>query len=148
MPALFFAPPLGHPVHQRCSLLKRPARLQPDPLRCHHAGGSCVRISLTYTKSVLFPYPLSSCSPLFTLLILTLHYYIVYFCTLHVIIYFCDIPSTRGFPLLRGIAHTEKYVWLARLAFPPLSNLYTAILCMCGATRKRCRPDPESSLSI
>ena len=62
MSALFFTPPLGHPVHQRCSLLKRPARSQPDPLRCHHAGGSRVRVSLTYTKSVLFPYPFYSCS--------------------------------------------------------------------------------------
>ena len=59
---LFFTPPLGHPVRQRCSLLKRPVRWQPDPLRCHHAGGCRVRVSLTYTKSVLFPYPLSSCS--------------------------------------------------------------------------------------
>ena len=72
MPALFFAPPLGHPVHQRCPLLKRPARLQSDPLRCHHAGGSRARVSLTYTKSVSFPYPLSSCSPLFISLIFTL----------------------------------------------------------------------------
>ena len=47
MLALIFTPPLSHPVHQRCLLLKRPARLQSDPLRCHHAGGSRARVSLT-----------------------------------------------------------------------------------------------------
>ena len=33
MSALFLAPPLGHPVHQRCSLPKRPARSQSNPLK-------------------------------------------------------------------------------------------------------------------
>ena len=47
----------------------------PIPSSCGRLSG----VSLTYTKSVLFPYPLSSCSPLFISLIFTLHYYIIYF---------------------------------------------------------------------
>ena len=86
MLALIFAPPLGHPVHQRCPLLNRPARLQSDPLRCHHAG-----VSLTYTKSVSFPNPLSlvlRCSYRLLFDYNILYYNIVYFCTMHLIIYF------------------------------------------------------------
>ena len=85
----------------QCIRGARSSKGQPvgNPIPCDAScGSSRVSVSLIYTKSVLFPYPLSSCSPLFISLILTLHYNnIVYFCTLHdiVIIYFCEIGKKK-----------------------------------------------------
>ena len=75
----------------QCIRGARSSKGQPFAIRSP-AMSSCGRlscqISLTYTKSVSFPHPLSSC----VFRCSYLHYiYIVYFCTLHLIIYFCPL---------------------------------------------------------